>query len=396
MISAKWHDRPILITGGGIGGLSAALALAARGIPSHVLEADAEFSETGAGIQIGPSASRILHEWGLGDAMDSRGNRPDKLTIGDAVNGRVLTEVPLGESVEARYGAPYYALERAQLHRILREKAEQSSEITLTTNFRVLSVRDNGDGVAAIATDGEEIAGAALIGADGAHSQIRLQLFGRKARPSGRIAWRATAPLQAGNASADNIVQLWLSPYGHFVQYGCGPEGPINAVAVTCGAAEPENPANGQDAHELKSHFADWADQPYSLLQNFDNWMWRPLLQMGVLPQWNEGRVTLLGDAAHPILPFLASGAVLAIEDAAVLAAELAQRPDDPAYAFRCYGAQRHMRAARVRYVSAQMGTVYHMRGPMRFARNLALRALSPAKLLAGYSWLYGYRAASA
>jgi salicylate hydroxylase len=165
----------------------------------------------------------------------------------------------------------------------------------------------------------------------------------------------------------------------------------MNAVAITRGTADADNWSSKGEAFDLKPQFADWAEEPFELLQQFENWKCWPLLEMTPLPQWSDGCVTLLGDAAHPIMPFLASGAVMAIEDAAILAAEFVRAPGDPAKAFRTYEARRRGRLARVRRGAAQMGAVYHMSGVMRFARNATLSVATGERLLARNDWLYGY-----
>lgn len=386
------QNSQVLIAGGGIGGLSAALALASQGICSHVLEADAEFTETGAGLQIGPNGSRLLRKWGLGDALDAEAGRPDSLIVGDGPSGQILCEIPFGQTSQERYGAPYYVAERALLHRLLLEEVRGNKNVTLTTDFPVLSFRDAGLGVAAMASDGREIEGMALIAADGAHSRLRLQLFGRQARPSGLKAWRSvTKPVPEGAAAKTNSVQLWLGPRAHIVKYCCGPDGPLNAVAVTQEDAAAQETASSDQTHQLKPHFAGWNETAYRVLQDFDGWMSRPLLEMEPLPRWSEGRITLLGDAAHPIMPFLASGAVMAIEDAAILSDELARTPDVPALAFRQYEARRRGRLARVKRGALQTGAIYHMHGPMRLARNIAMKVMPPLRLLSRNDWLYSY-----
>ena len=385
------QNSPVLIAGGGIGGLSAALALASQGICSHVLEADAEFKETGAGLQIGPNGSRLLRQWGLGDALDAEAGQPESIIVGDGPSGRILCEIPIGRTSQERYGAPYYVAERALLHRLLHEKVRGSNIVTLTTDFPVVSVRNTRLGVAAMASDGREIEGTALVAADGAHSRLRLQLFGRQARPSGLTAWRSVAKPAPGVAAEKNTVQLWLGPRAHIVKYCCGPDGPLNVVAVTREDADPQSAASPGDTQHPKSHFAGWNENAYRVLQDFDGWMCRPLLEMEPLPRWSEGRITLLGDAAHPIMPFLASGAVMAIEDAAILADELARTPEVPVLAFRQYEARRRGRLARVKRGALQTGAIYHMQGPMRLARNIVMQLTPPLRLLSRNDWLYSY-----
>jgi salicylate hydroxylase len=237
MTPRRLHDpRPFLIAGGGIGGLSAAVALAERGIAVRVLEAEQEFSESGAGIQIGPNGSRILRSWGLEPAFGQSAAQPGSILIRDGLSGRTLASVPLGEAVRSRYGAPYYATERRLLHRALLEKASQHAAIEISSGFRLASFRHLQNGIAVISGDGVEVAGWALIGADGVHSTVRMLLFGRSASFSGRNAWRAT--LAEGHAAAESgaAVNLWLGRHAHLVHYRCGPQGPLNAVAIIGGA----------------------------------------------------------------------------------------------------------------------------------------------------------------
>ena len=386
-------DRSVLIAGGGIGGLSAAVALSQRDIAAHVLEAEPEVNESGAGIQIGPNGSRILLSWGLGEALDAQAARPEGIVIGDGLSGRILATVPLGHEAERRYGAPYYVAERRVLHRLLLEAASRSPNVTISTGFRLARLREAGRRVIAASDDGREAEGSALIGADGIHSRIRSRLAEAAPFFSGRNAWRATAQTGSFDVGApDNNVQLWLGPKAHLVHYRCGPGGPLNAVAVVGGEAASPGWGTRGDPRQLLAAFGGWAAGPRRILADFENWMTWPLLALAPLARWTDGATTLLGDAAHPLMPFLASGAVMAIEDAAVLAAEIERAADDLGRAFRAYESRRKPRVERVQRASARMGEIYHMDGAMRLARNLTLGAAPQRLLLARNDWLYGYR----
>ncbi|WP_088347452.1 MULTISPECIES: FAD-dependent monooxygenase [Rhodomicrobium] len=384
--------RPVLIAGGGIGGLSAALALAARGVGVHVLEAEREFSESGAGIQIGPNGSRILIGLGLGDALEAGAVRPEAVILRDGLSGRRLASVPLGREALARYGAPYYVAERRVLHRMLLDAASRSPQIQLSTGIRLTACREQGRGIAAGSDDGREIEGRALVAADGVHSRLRSILFGRAPVFSGRNAWRATAADAKSLAASGDAVNLWLGPDAHMLHYRCGPGGPVNAVAIVGGEAASPGWGTRGDTGELARHFSGWADEPLRILAGFKDWMRWPLLELAPMRRWSRGAATLMGDAAHVLMPFLASGAVMALEDAATLAAEMARTPDDPAEAFRAYEQRRMARVGRVRRASARMGEIYHMSGAMRLARNLTLGAAPERLLSARNDWLYGYR----
>jgi salicylate hydroxylase len=383
---------PVLIAGGGIGGLSAAVALARRGIRAEVLEAEPAFSESGAGIQIGPNGSHILRSWGLGEALDAMAARPAGIWIRDGLSGRTLAKIPLGPAAENRYGAPYYVIERRALHRILLHEASRREEIGLTTDFRLTDFAEDRGGVRAVSADGQERQGAALIGADGVHSRVRWQLFGATPNYSGRNAWRATADSGTSDLADNGFVNLWLGPGAHLVHYACGPRGPLNAVAITSGP--PASPGWGKpgDEYALLQNFGGWAPEPLAILAGFGNWMIWPLLAMAPLPRLARGLTVLVGDAAHPLMPFLASGAVMAIEDAAALAAAMAYAGNEFAAAFHAYETHRLGRVSRVQKDSARMGNIYHMSGALRLARNLTLAATPGHRLLARNDWLYRYR----
>ncbi len=386
------NGKPVLIAGGGIGGLSAAIALARKGIASCVLEAEPSFSESGAGVQIGPNGSRILRDWGLENGLETGASRPERIDIGDGRQGGTLTSLPLRPEAEQRYGAPYYVAERRYLHKLLIDHAAQRPEITLKTGFRVESFRRMPGGIAVMSSDSHELEGRALIGADGVHSRMRLLLYGVPPVYSGRNAWRATAAVNGSETDDGKSVNLWLGRRAHLVHYACNADGLINAVAITGGKPASDGWGTPGESVDLMPKFAGWTDEPWRFLRRFESWTIWPLLTMAPLPRWSDGRVTLLGDAAHPLMPFLASGAVMAIEDAAVLASEMARTPDNPERAFQNYEQRRIPRIRRVRRNSAAMGNIYQMGGPMRLARNLTLRALSGRHLLARNDWLYGYR----
>ena len=391
-------EAPLLIAGGGIGGLSAALALARRGIRVRLLEAEPEFSESGAGIQIGPNGSRLLRSWGLGEQLDAHCGRPGAIRIHDGLTGADLASIPLGGDAENRYGAPYYVAERRVLHRLLLDAVRAAPQAEITPAFRLEELQISGASITALSTDKREATGRALIGADGVHSRVRGLCFGGKPAFSGRNAWRATAPAEgAAHAENDDDVHLWIAPRAHLVHYRCGAGGPLNAVAVVSGEAASPGWGTPGETERLMGYFDGWAAAPRRALRCFSNWMSWPLMTAPALANWTRGKVALLGDAAHPIMPFLASGAVMAIEDAAVMAVELSLGEDggggDIAAAFSRYESRRMPRIARVRRASARMGEIYHMSGALRLARNISLSALPGRHLLSRNDWLYGYKA---
>lgn len=391
-------DGAIIVAGGGIGGLSAAIALARKGIPVHVIEREAAFSTAGAGIQLGPSATRLLRAWGVADAVAPRVAAPDHVRVYDALSGRCLTSLPLGAHAEARYGAPYWVVHRADLQAALLEVAQTHGGIELTRGFAFEHGAVGASGLTVTGRDGATAKGRALVGADGVHSQVRKALFSHyRLMFTGKTAWRAMLPAERAPAfAAENVVGLWLAPHGHLVHYPVEGGKTISMVAVIVDDEAPEGWGVPASVTSLVPHFSRWTREVRSLLRSVDGWKrWSLMRLTSPLPRWTQGPVTLLGDAAHPVLPFLASGGVLAIEDAAVLAEEVAKTPDDLVAAFHRYERVRMARTQRVYSESWRNGLIYHCAGLVRWARNKVMTRQPPEALLARNDWLYGYRAAA-
>lgn len=385
-------DLPVLVAGAGIGGLSAAVAIARRGIPVHVLEAELEFGEVGAGLQIGPNAGHIIASWGLAEQFAAISARPDYVAIKDGLTGKRLTTMPLGGEIERRHGAPYQTVERRRLHAMLLTAARETPGVTISSGWKVRGISAGGPPIAVASTDGRSLQGRALVCADGARSRLRGAMFGSEPAPTGKVAWRATVEPAALSHLADgNAVNLWMAPDTHLVLYLCGPKGPVNIVAVVDEKAM-GSPRPDREVPELLRQFAHWDPAVCDILTHFTGWIKWPLWGLPALERWTKGYVALLGDAAHPTFPFLASGAVMAIEDAETLAVELARTPDKAAAALLRYEARRKPRAERIVSTSARMGEIYHMEGAMRLARNTTLAALPSNYLLARNDWLYGFR----
>lgn len=386
-------DRPILIAGGGIGGLCAAIALSRRDLPVHVLEAAPEFMEIGAGLQIGPNGSRILAHWGLGGELRRLARQPDRLLLKDGPSGRALSALPLGETAESRYDAPYLTMARRDLHGLLLAAAQRAPNITLSQGVRVADWTSSDDGVVVMG-DGlsRPLAGRALVAADGVHSALRAKLSpGARPQPSGRTALRAVAALTR-RSREDSAVCVWMAPDAHLVHYPIGAEGQLNIVAVLRDEDVPADDGAPLEAEQLQAAFGNWSFDAQVLIASAKTWTKWPLLTMPPVARWSRGPAVLLGDAAHPVLPFLASGAVMAIEDAAVLAQELGRTPRDPKSAFQRYEERRRPRLAQLAAAIARTGEIYHMSGTVRQARNFALGLMPPRMLLARNDWLYGFR----
>jgi 3-hydroxybenzoate 6-monooxygenase len=381
-----------LILGGGIGGLSTAIALAERGMSAMVLERSGFDDESGAGIQLGPNATRILQRLRALDTIEAAAFKPEAIWLFDGPSGRRLATMPLGEAVEERYGAPYLTLHRADLHASLRAVCGGKSVIDLVDGFDVSAVDTLTDGVAARTADGKVAEGSSLIAADGLWSLLRQRIApSAQLRFAGATAWRALLPRQGlGDPFDDPIVGLWLGPRTHLVHYPVRGGEALNVVAVveSGGAAQGWN--RETDPAELYAAFKAWSAPARALLERAEAWRCWSLHRLAPLPRWTEGRIALLGDAAHPVLPYLAQGAALAIEDAATLAASLEAARGDDLLAFPHYEALRRARTLRVQRQASWHGLLYHLQSPLALARNFVLSQRRPQSLLAGLDWLYG------
>lgn len=383
--------RPILIAGGGIGGLTAAIALGRESLDCQVLDRGTFAEESGAGIQLGPNATRILAKLDALDAIVPAAFEPQAIRLFDGLNAKALATVSLGATARTRYGAPYLTIHRTDLHAGLHAVAESRTPVTLTPGFGVASITTEADAVAVTSVDGAKVDGASLIGADGLWSTVRETIApGAALVFSGATAFRTVLPrgaLPAPFAGPD--VGLWLGPGAHLVHYPVRGGEALNVVAIVTGGTEAQGWNRPADLEALQSGFTRWCKESKSLLEQPAQWRAWSLFSLAPLPSWSRGAVTLLGDAAHPVLPYLAQGGGLAIEDAQDLAQSLARAPDDPASAFRSYETRRRPRAKRLQQAAHRMGGVYHMQGPFRLARNLVLRRRAPEALLRQFDWLY-------
>jgi 2-polyprenyl-6-methoxyphenol hydroxylase-like FAD-dependent oxidoreductase len=382
---------PRLILGGGIGGLATAIALAERGLRTTVLERSRFADESGAGIQLGPNATRILRQLGALDTVEAVSFRPKAISLFDGPSGRRLAAMPLADAVEARFGAPYLTLHRADLHASLLAVCLGKSAIELKEGFNVSEVRALSDGAEATAGDGRVTQGSSLIAADGLWSLLRRRIAPMSAlRFAGATAWRALLPREGvGEPFGAPIVGLWLGAGAHLVHYPVRRGDAVNVVAVIEDGSAEQGWNREADPAPLRAAFKGWAAPARALVDSVETWRCWSLYQLAPLKRWTEGRIALLGDAAHPVLPYLAQGAALAIEDAATLAASLEAARGDDLLAFPHYEALRRARVRRVQRQARRYGLLYHLGSPFSLARNFVLSQRRPEALLAGFDWLY-------
>jgi salicylate hydroxylase len=387
-----------LIAGAGIGGLTAAIALARNGFDVSVYERAPAVEEIGAGVQVSPNATRVLARFGAMEAVESRASAPRAIRILRGRDGAELARLPLDAT--ARWGAPYLVLHRADLQRALIECATREKSIALTLDAEVGGFKAEEKSVTLGLRRGsirDAEAGDLLIGADGLRSIVRegLGLGARdKARFSGRIAFRATVEAAAAPAQASRPdISLELGSRAHLVHYPLRGGALINVVAVIESdrrASPQDDPWDGEaDPASLASAFAGWSTGARRLIEAARGWRAWPLYDRPAPATMAIGRVALIGDAAHAMLPFLAQGAAQAIEDAGALVECLANVSKIPA-ALAAYSQKRGPRVARVQQAAAEQARLYHLAGPAAFIRDLGMRALGPDRLLRRYDWIYG------
>jgi salicylate hydroxylase len=386
---------PVVIAGAGIGGLSAALALARAGRKVIVIERAPALSEVGAGLQLAPNATRRLDQWDALEPLRADAFAPEKIQIYAGLSGRPIADLPVGEA-QKRWGAPYWVAHRADLVKALAHAAARQTNIELRLGKPLNGWRETPECIEIDMPEAAPLRAAALIGADGVRSRVRAGLHlraGDQPVATGRTAWRALLPAAKTPAALlGKIGGLRLGPGAHLVHYPLRGASVLNIVAVINdewrGAEDDEWSAQG-DHGWLKTRFQDWSDDVRALIAAAPEWRRWPLYVRSPLRAWNVGRVSLLGDAAHAMAPFLAQGAAQAIEDADALGKAFQAHGDDAPKALAVYSAARHARAARVQAASIRQGLIYHMGGPPALARNIAMRALGPQGLAAQSDWIY-------
>ena len=383
----------VLIAGGGIGGLGTALALAQKGIGSLVLEKAAQLGEIGAGIQLGPNAFHCFDRLGVGEAARGMAVYIDTLRLMDAMTDGEITHIDLGERFRARFGNPYAVVHRGDLHGVLLKACRDHALIELRTSADVRGYDQDETGVAAKLANGETVRGAALIGADGLWSNVRRQVTGDgNPRVSGHTTYRSVIPTeQMPEDLRWNAATLWAGPKCHIVHYPLSGWKVFNLV-VTYHNDAPE-PVAGKPVpvEEVRRGFMHVCARAQSIIRHGKDWHMWVLCDRDPVDRWIDGRVALLGDAAHPMLQYMAQGACMAMEDAVCLAHMTAAYPERIESAFESYRLKRLLRTARVQLQSRALGDhIYHAAGAHALLRNAIMRSKSPRDWYDTLAWLYG------
>ena len=394
--------RDVIVAGAGIAGLTTAIALARAGMRATVIEQAAKLEETGAGIQLSPNATNVLIQLGLGERLRPLVMTPQAIRVMAGGSGREIVRIPLGQEIERRYGAPYWTIHRGDLQAALAAAIADEQDITLRLGLRVEEFAGHVKGVTALVRSSGQVSGhvseergMALIGADGVWSTVATHMNQPRPRFAHRTAWRALIPAErVTDEFRQPLVHLWLGLDAHLVHYPVKGGRLINIVGIVHEEFRKPGWSAAGDRAEILCHFARWSwdNTARDLIALPERWLKWPLYARSHPFRAGVGPVTLIGDAAHPMLPFLAQGAGMAIEDAAVLAHFLAHFRDDPADALRGYEGARWHRTSRAQQASRKQGRICGLSGPEALVRNLAMRAMGGEKLLARQDWLYSWR----
>ncbi|MFE6841978.1 FAD-dependent oxidoreductase [Streptomyces sp. NPDC057686] len=385
----------LIIVGGGIGGLATALATARRGHRVLVLERAPEFAEIGAGIQLAPNGLHALDRLGLGDAVRATAVQMDELRFMDGVTGRHVVSMDLTERYRARFGNPYAVVHRAELHTKLLEACQADDSIELRSAAVALGYEQDETGATVLLEGGERITGDALIGADGIHSAIRAQLVGDGApRNSGITVYRAIIPMEQVPEELRHLTSVtwWTGPHCHFVHYPIAGGKYLNLAASSDNKAAETLAGVPASPGDIRREFAALGEDAQRLLALGEGWKSWVLVDRDPVDTWTDGRVALLGDAAHPMLHYVAQGACQGLEDAVILGDLLDCGAGELPARFEKFNAERRERTARIQLLARESIKLWHTSGAAASARNDQLSSYTPEELHDYVAWMHGAR----
>lgn len=386
-------EKSVLVIGGGIGGLGAALASAEAGQKTVVFEQAPQFGEIGAGIQMGPNAMAVLDRFGLADEIAKYAVFPKRLVLKDVYTARELSFLDLGEEFKAKYGFPYMVLHRSDLHRVLFEACEKNPLISLINDQVIETVEETPAGVTVTNQRGEQFTGKAVIGADGLWSKTRKYFSDDQPICSQYVAYRGTIPISeiSSDANMDDVI-MWIGPNLHVVQYPVRRGELYNQVVVFKSSNYKEGSNDWGTPEEMDRVFEGChplVENALSFIQRQIRW---PMYDREPIENWTKGNFTLLGDAAHPMLQYLAQGGCQALEDASYLADMLKVYGDNFEKAFTAYQEERIPRSAKVQKSARTWGEIIHAENPVSILLRNTLLENKEAKEFEMIDWLYGYK----
>jgi len=385
-------QHPVIIAGGGIGGLAAALALVRQGFEVLVLEQAAEIGEIGAGIQLGPNAFHAFDALGIGEKARGRAVYTDEMVMHDALDETLVGRIPTGEAFRKRFGNPYAVIHRVDVHLSLLEGAQETGRVEFHTSTHVDRVEQDKDGVIVYDRAGKAYRGQALIGADGVRSVVRAQYVGDPPRVSGHVVYRAV--VDRADFPADlqwNAASIWVGPNCHLVHYPLRGGEQYNVVVTFHSRNNEEWGVTEGSREEVQSYFQGICPRARQLIDLPKSWKRWATADRNPIGDWVFGRAALLGDAAHPMLQYLAQGACMAMEDGVTLGEALRVNDNDFDRAFALYQRSRVARTARVVLSAREMGRIFHAQGVERLVRNELWKGRTPERFYDAMEWLYGW-----
>ena len=395
MAITQKDDRPVLVAGGGIGGLAAALALVREGFHVKVIEQSAQIGEIGAGIQLSPNAFAACDALGVGANLRAKAVYTEEMGMFDAIDARRVASIALGEGFRARFGNPYAVIHRADIHGALLDGVLAAPDrIEFMTGAKIVHIDQHADGVTLIDAKGGRHAGQAVIGCDGVRSAVRQQYFGDGIRVSGHVVFRAV--IDTAEFPQDlryTAPCIWVGPDCHLVHYPLKGGDKTNLAVTFHSQRQEEWGTMDGDAAEVQRYFQATCAQVQNILRIPKAWKRWSTADRDPIESWTFGRATLLGDAAHPMVQYLAQGACIACEDAVTLGRALRREGGDWSRALALYERSRAARAARVVLSAREMGRIYHAKGIERAVRNQLWKDRSQERFYDALEWLYGWNA---
>jgi 2-polyprenyl-6-methoxyphenol hydroxylase-like FAD-dependent oxidoreductase len=386
------EQLPVIVAGGGIGGLAAALALVRQGFAVTVLEQSPEIGEIGAGIQLGPNAFHAFDALGVGDKARSRAVYTDYMVMHDALDEYQVGKIPTGEAFQKRFGNPYAVIHRADVHLSLLEGAQETGKVAFITSTRVDRVAQDDTTVTVYCANGKSYRGQALIGADGGKSVVRQQYVNDVPRVTGHVVYRAVVDKKDFPENLQwNAASIWVGPNCHLVHYPLRGGEQYNVVVTFHSRHQEEWGVTDGSKEEVLSYFQGICPKARQLIELPKSWKRWATADREPIDNWSHGRVTILGDAAHPTTQYMAQGACMAMEDAVTLGEALRVHKNDWTRALDLYQRSRVARTARIVLSSREMGRIYHAKGVERLVRNDLWKGRSPERFYDAMEWLYGW-----